>query len=67
MGAASNHMADIVGGDYLTVNHSKFYKDPKTGVHSNDVEGRNHLRKAWMIQHGRGNRSEDVLWRDCAK
>jgi hypothetical protein len=57
MGAVFNQMADIVEGEHLTVNHSKFYKDPKTGVH---------LIKAWMNRHGRGNCSEDVLWRNCA-
>jgi hypothetical protein len=67
MGAAFNHMADVIGGEHLTVNHSKFYKDPKTGVHSNDLEGCNHLIKAWMNRHGRGNCSEDVLWRNCAQ
>jgi hypothetical protein len=27
MGAAFNHMADVVGWEHLTVNHSKFYKE----------------------------------------
>lgn len=31
--------------DHQTVNHSKFYKDPETGTHTNTIEGNNNALK----------------------
>jgi hypothetical protein len=67
-GVAFAHMAHVVGGDHFTVNHSKFFKDPETGVHSNPVESRNRQLKDWMSKRARNATGTDkTLWNNMAQ
>jgi hypothetical protein len=62
-GAAFNHMAAVTKGTHQTVNHSKTFVDPKTGVHSNTVEGRNKQMKEFLKRSGRTFAiNDEVLW-----
>ena len=64
-GAAFLHMKSVVGGDHLTVNHSKGFS--QNGIDSNTVETRNKQIKDFLKRHGRGSPNEDCLWRNLAQ
>jgi hypothetical protein len=67
-GAAFNHMAAVTGGTHGTVNHSKTFVDPVTGINSNTVEGRNKQMKEFLKRSGRTFAINDnVLWGNLAQ
>jgi hypothetical protein len=68
MGSAFKTLGKVVEGKHETVNHSKHFKDPETGTHSNTAEGRNRQLKEWLSRQGRNfNNNEETLWRNLAQ
>jgi hypothetical protein len=61
-------MRTVVGGDHLTVNHSKWFVNKRTGVNSQKIEAVNGVMKNWFAAHGRAcGRSEKSLWNNIAQ
>ena len=62
-GAAYANFGSVIGSTHETVTHCDHFRDPITGVHTNDIEGRNALLKAFLKRLGPTFAiSDDILW-----
>jgi hypothetical protein len=62
-GSALNDMAEVVGGEHLTVMHMIWIVDTQTKVHTNSVESVNKQIKEFLKRQGRSFALNDkVLW-----